>query len=560
MADTLGQAYVQIIPSADGISGAISKTLNPEATRAGSEAGTRVSTTLSDKISSVGASLAKSGALMTAISIPLIAGINKALDAYEVQMLAEQKLTEIYRTRMGASEEAARATMDLASALQQTGIIGDEVSLSGAQQLATFAQYPETVDALLPAMDNLLAQQKGFNATTQDAVNVANLMGKAMQGNTGALTRVGITFDEAQEQVLKYGTEEERAAMLAEVINQNVGNMNETLADTPLGKIQQMKNTIGDMKEQIGAQLAPVVAKLAEWVSSKLLPAIQNFIGFMEAHPIIAKIIVGLTAFLAIGGPILTLIGGIAMGIGALSGVFAVLASPVTLIIGLIAALVGGFMYLWETSSAFRAFFIKMWWNIKDAVNAVVSAITGFFSKAAATVKNVWNGVISFFSGLVSKIRSTISAVTSIITAPFNKARDLVKGAIDRIKGMFPLSIGRIFSSLKLPHISVSGGEAPFGIAGMGSLPHFSVEWYAKGGIMNKPTLFGGGEKGSEAIMPLDPFWDRLDRMVDGINNMAGGDVTINVYASDGMNVNELAAKVEARLVTLQKQRAKAWA
>lgn len=560
MSDTLGQAYVQIIPSADGISGAISKTLNPEATRAGTEAGTRVSTTLSDKISTVGASLAKSGALMTAISIPLIAGINKALDAYEVQMLAEQKLTEIYRTRMGASEEAARATMDLASAIQQTGIIGDEVSLSGAQQLATFAQYPETVNTLLPAMDNLLAQQKGFNATTQDAVNVANLMGKAMQGNTGALTRVGITFDEAQEQVLKYGTEEERAAMLAEVINQNVGNMNETLADTPLGKIQQMKNTIGDMKEQIGAQLAPVVAKLAEWVSSKLLPAIQNFIGFMEAHPIIAKIIVGLTAFLAIGGPLLTLIGGIAMGIGALSGVFAVLASPVTLIIGLIAALVGGFMYLWETSSAFRAFFIKMWWNIKDAVNAVVSAITGFFSKAAATVKNVWNGVISFFSGLVSKIRSTISAVTSIITAPFNKARDLVKGAIDRIKGMFPLSIGRIFSSLKLPHISVSGGKAPFGIAGMGSLPHFSVEWYAKGGIMNKPTLFGGGEKGSEAIMPLDPFWDRLDRMVDGINNMAGGDVTINVYASDGMNVNELAAKVEARLVTLQKQRAKAWA
>ena len=560
MSDTLGQAYVQIIPSADGISGAISKTLNPEATRAGAEAGTRVSTTLSDKISTVGASLAKSGALMTAISIPLIAGINKALDAYEVQMLAEQKLTEIYRTRMGASEEAARATMDLASAIQQTGIIGDEVSLSGAQQLATFAQYPETVNTLLPAMDNLLAQQKGFNATTQDAVNVANLMGKAMQGNTGALTRVGITFDEAQEQVLKYGTEEERAAMLAEVINQNVGNMNETLADTPLGKIQQMKNTIGDMKEQIGAQLAPVVAKLAEWVSSKLLPAIQNFIGFMEAHPIIAKIIVGLTAFLAIGGPILTLIGGIAMGIGALSGVFAVLASPVTLIIGLIAALVGGFMYLWETSSAFRAFFIKMWWNIKDAVNAVVSAITGFFSKAAATVKNVWNGVISFFSGLVSKIRSTISAVTSIITAPFNKARDLVKGAIDRIKGMFPLSIGRIFSSLKLPHISVSGGKAPFGIAGMGSLPHFSVEWYAKGDIMNKPTLFGGGEKGSEAIMPLDPFWDRLDRMVDGINNMAGGDVTINVYASDGMNVNELAAKVEARLVTLQKQRAKAWA
>lgn len=559
MSDTLGQAYVQIIPSADGISGAISNVLNPEATRAGSEAGARVSTTLSEKISSVGASLAKSGALMTAISIPLIAGINKALDAYEVQMLAEQKLTEIYRTRMGATEDAAKATMDLAAAIQQTGIIGDEVSLSGAQQLATFAQYPETVDALLPAMDNLLAQQKGFNATTQDAVNVANLMGKAMQGNTGALTRVGITFDEAQEAVLKYGTEEERAAVLSEVINQNVGNMNETLANTPLGKIQQMKNTLGDMKEQIGAQLAPVVAKLAEWVSSKLLPAIQNFIGFMEAHPIIAKIIVGLTAFLAIGGPILTLIGGIAMGIGALSGVFAVLASPVTIIIGLIAALVAGFMYLWKTSSSFRAFFIKLWWNIKDTVKAVVSAITGFFSKAASTIKTVWNGVASFFVGLVSRIRNTIKAVTTIITAPFTKARDLVKGAIDRIKGLFPLRIGRIFEGIKLPHFRISGGKIPWGIGGAGEKPSINVEWYKK--AENQPymfsgaTLFGAGERNDEILYGRR----QLMRDIAEASSANGGDITINVYGTQGMSVAELAEAVEKRLIEAQKRRRLAW-
>lgn len=559
MSDTLGQAYVQIIPSADGISGAISNVLNPEATRAGSEAGTRVSTTLSEKISSVGASLAKSGALMTAISIPLIAGINKALGAYEVQMLAEQKLTEIYRTRMGATEDAAKATMDLAAAIQQTGIIGDEVSLSGAQQLATFAQYPETVDALLPAMDNLLAQQKGFNATTQDAVNVANLMGKAMQGNTGALTRVGITFDEAQEAVLKYGTEEERAAVLSEVINQNVGNMNETLANTPLGKIQQMKNTLGDLKEQIGAQLAPVVAQLAEWVSAKLMPAIQRLIDFMSAHPIIAKVIVGLTAFLAIGGPILTLIGGIAMGIGALSSVFAVLASPVTIIIGLIAALVAGFMYLWKTSSAFRAFFIKMWWNIKDTVKAVVSAIKSFFSSAASTIKTVWNGVASFFVGLVSRIRNTIKAVTTIITAPFTKARDLVKGAIDRIKGLFPLRIGRIFEGIKLPHFRISGGKIPWGIGGAGEKPSINVEWYKK--AENQPymfsgaTLFGAGERNDEILYGRR----QLMRDIAEASSANGGDITVNVYGTQGMSVAELAEAVEKRLIEAQKRRRLAW-
>lgn len=555
MADTLGQAYVQIIPSADGISGAISKTLNPEATRAGSEAGTRVSTTLSDKISSVGASLAKSGALMTAISVPLIAGINKALDAYEVQMLAEQKLTEIYRTRMGASEEAAQATMDLASALQQTGIIGDEVSLSGAQQLATFAQYPETVDALLPAMDNLLAQQKGFNATTQDAVNVANLMGKAMQGNTGALTRVGITFDEAQEQVLKYGTEEERAAMLAEVINQNVGNMNETLANTPLGQIQQMKNTIGDMKEEIGAQLAPVVAQLAQWVSTNLLPAIQNFIGFLEAHPIIAKAVVGITAFLAIGGPLLTLIGGIAMGIGALSGVFAVLASPVTLIIGLITALVAGFMYLWETSSAFRAFFIKIWWNIKDTVQSVVE----FFQSAIETIQQAWGSITGFFSGIVQGIIQTFSDIKQKITEPFDNARETISGIVEKIKGFFPLTLGKIFDGLKLPHFKIDGGEIPWGIAGKGTAPSVDVEWYKKAEdqpyMFSGATLFGAGERNDEILYGRR----QLMRDIATASSANAGDITINVYGSNGMSVTELAAAVEQRLIEAQKRRRLAW-
>lgn len=555
MADTLGQAYVQIIPSADGISGAISKTLNPEATRAGSEAGTRVSTTLSDKISTVGASLAKSGALMTAISVPLIAGINKALDAYEVQMLAEQKLTEIYRTRMGASEEAAQATMDLASAIQQTGIIGDEVSLSGAQQLATFAQYPETVDALLPAMDNLLAQQKGFNATTQDAVNVANLMGKAMQGNTGALTRVGITFDEAQEQVLKYGTEEERAAMLAEVINQNVGNMNETLANTPLGKIQQMKNTVGDLKEEIGAQLAPVVSQLAQWVSANLLPSIQNFIAFMESHPIIAKAVVGITAFLAIGGPLLTLIGGIAMGIGALSGVFAVLASPVTLIIGLITALVAGFMYLWETSSAFRAFFIKIWWNIKDTVQSVVE----FFQSAVQVIRQAWAGITGFFSGIVQGITQTFSSIKKKISEPFEKARETIRGVVERIKGFFPLRLGKIFDGLKLPHFKIDGGKIPWGVGGAGRAPSVGIEWYRKAEdqpyMFSGATLFGAGEHNDEILYGRR----QLMRDIAQASSANGGDITINVYGSNSMSVTELAAAVEQRLIEAQKRRRLAW-
>ena len=100
----------------------------------------------------------------------------QAIDAATTQQNAENKLTEIYRSRMGATRAAAKATEEYASKLQREGVVGDEVTLSGAQQLATFAKMPETVNKLLPAMDNLLVQQKGYAGTAQDATQIANLM------------------------------------------------------------------------------------------------------------------------------------------------------------------------------------------------------------------------------------------------------------------------------------------------------------------------------------------------------------------------------------------------
>lgn len=173
-------------------------------------------------------------------------------NAYAVQVEAETKLEEVMRQRMGATQEDITAIKELASAQQSLGVIGDEVQLMGAQQLATFLKQRSSLESLIPAMNNLVAQQKGYNASTGDAVNVANLMGKALQGQTGALSRIGISFNDAQAHVLKYGSEAEKAAMLAEIITQNVGNMNERLAQTPVGRAKQLSNAIGDIKEQAG--------------------------------------------------------------------------------------------------------------------------------------------------------------------------------------------------------------------------------------------------------------------------------------------------------------------
>ena len=187
--------------------------------------------------------------------------------ANAVQVEAETKLETVMRQRMNATDDEIQSIKNLAFAQQALGVIGDEVQLMGIQQVATFLKEKGSIDTLVPAMNNLLAQQKGLNATGQDAVNIGNMLGKVMQGQTGALTRAGITFTEVQEKVLKFGTESERAAMLAQVITDNVGEMNAALAKTDAGRAKQLENTIGDLKEQVGALFTgvePVIVAVGE--------------------------------------------------------------------------------------------------------------------------------------------------------------------------------------------------------------------------------------------------------------------------------------------------------
>lgn len=180
-------------------------------------------------------------------------------DAYAVQSAAEARLEQVMRNTMDASEAEIQSIKDLTAAQQQLGIVGDEVQLSGAQELATYLSKKESLEALIPVMNDMIAQQYGYNASAESAVTIATMMGKVLDGQTGALSRYGYTFTEAQEQILKFGTEEERAATLAEVVEQSVGGMNEALAATPYGKIVQANNAFGDLKETLGMIVTPAM-------------------------------------------------------------------------------------------------------------------------------------------------------------------------------------------------------------------------------------------------------------------------------------------------------------
>lgn len=153
--------------------------------------------------------------------------------------------------------------------------------------------------------------------------------------------------------------------------------------------------------------------------------------------------------------------------------------------------------------------------------NAIKNAITHPIQTAKSTVTSIFNGIRSTISSVVNGVKSTVSsafnAIKSAMISPIESAKSKIQGIMNKVKGIFPLHIGRIFSGLSLPHISVSGGKAPFGIGGKGSLPHFSVSWHAKGVIFDTPTLFpalnswhGVGEAGPEAVSPISTLQDYI--------------------------------------------------
>ena len=477
--------------------------------------------------------------ITTSVSVYGMAGIyagSKLIEMSEKQAQAEQKLAEIYKTRMGVGKQAVKSTLELASAQQKAGVVGDEVQIAAAQQLATYAQYPSTVNTMLPALNNLLVQQKGLNATQEDATGLANLFGKAMMGQTGALKRAGISFTEAQEEVLKYGTEEEKAAMIAEVVTQNVGNMNAEFAKTDAGKIQQAKNELGDMGEQIGAVLLPAVADLVSWFQAHLMPAIQRVITYFQQHPALAKFALALAGITAVVGPLLIVIGGLVSAIGGIISIVAIVGPA----IGAVAAPVLAVVAAIAAAIAIGIALYKNWDTIKAKAKAFVNAV-----KAT-------------FNAFKTSVTTTFNKIKTAITTPITTAMSKVKGIINKIKGFFPLKIGKIFSGMKLPHFKVSG-KAPFGIGGKGEKPSINVQWYKK--AMQQPylfsnaTLFGAGERGDEMLYGRNALMKDIAKAVGG-----SGQIVMNVYGSNGMSVTELANAVERKLIQAQKRRTEAWA
>jgi len=187
----------------------------------------------------------------------------------------QMKLTQVMRNTMQASDEEIQSIIELTKAQERLGVVSSTAQIAGAQELGTYLEKKSTLEGLVPVMNDMVAQQFGVNASQENAVTIATMLGKVMNGQVGALSRYGYSFDEAQAKILKFGTESEKAAVLTEVVSQSVGGMNEALAQTDAGKMISLNNVLdntkisvgtmaNDFKAQIMGQMLPSISLLAD--------------------------------------------------------------------------------------------------------------------------------------------------------------------------------------------------------------------------------------------------------------------------------------------------------
>ena len=191
---------------------------------------------------------------------------------------------------------------------------------------------------------------------------------------------------------------------------------------------------------------------------------------------------------------------------------------------------------IWNTISTVAS---TVWEGIKTTLSGIFdgisSSVSSVFNGIRDTISNIWNSIQSTASSVWNGIKDTIGNA-------INGAKDLVGSAIEAIKGFFNFEF--TWPHIPLPHFSISGSANPLDWLS-GGLPSIGVEWYAKGGILTKPTVFGsngnslmvGGEAGNEAVLPLNER--TLGAIGRGIAQTMGGlSPVINVSIS-GNNISE---------------------
>lgn len=389
--------------------------------------------------------------------------------------------------------------------------------------------------------DVLEALSKIENETERDQLAM-ELFGKSADDLAGII-------DDGGAALKAYGDEAERAGAIMD--EETIASLNEMNDEVDRLKAQGMATLIQTGAKALQAlspvleRVAAAVGKVFEWIAS--------------LSPETLQLIITIAAIIAVISPLLSMLSGLATAI-------AFLASPIGIVIAAITALIAIGVVLYTHWDEIKAKAEEIGERIKTAWNNMTTAVKTAVTNAKTAVTTAWTNiktsVVSTVNTLKSNVQTSFNNIKTAITTPINNAKTTVQSAINSIKGLFPIKIGNIFSGLKLPHFSVTGGEAPYGIGGKGSMPKISVSWYRK--AMNQPyllngatifgamggKLLGGGEAGREVILSYDKL-----RQMGGTTN-----VNVVVNAARGMDEAALADMVARKIQSQINRKGAVWA
>lgn len=453
--------------------------------------------------------------------------------------------TREYRTSMGQLETAFTTAGHSADDAKGTytdlvSVLGDSgQATEAAQQLAMLTDSEKELDEWTNILTGVYATF-GESLPVEGLAEAANHTAKVgeVQGSLAdALEWSGRSVDDFNKELAKCSNEQERQELITKTMNELYGesatkykevNKDVIAAEKAQAKLTDAFAKVGEVGEPI---LTAIKDKVADMVAAAV-PHIQSFVDKMKdlktwiqnnKDTIDKWVAVIIGASVAIGTFLLILNWGTIMTAAAnaiktvrtaiLAMNAAMLANPIGLVVALIVGLVAAFVYLWKNNEGFRKFWLDLWEKVKSKASSAIKAVKDKFGDLQAGF---------------NKVKTVFGNIQKTVAEKMDSVRKKVKDVIDKVKGFFPLKVGKILDSIKIPKISVSGGKAPFGIAGKGKLPSFSVKWNAEGGILTRPTIFGvnpstgtllgGGEAGNEAILPIDKLQAYVDESVNNRN------------------------------------------
>lgn len=310
--------------------------------------------------------------------------------------------------------------------------------------------------------------------------------------------------------------------------------MAETMQNNFGGQLTILKSQLSEAGIAIGDTLVPFMKKLVEIVQK----AVDWFNGL---SPATKRIIVVMGLVAAALGPVITAVGLLITMIGSMltfAPAIAAAAGTVGAAVGAVALPVLGIAAAIAAVIAAGVALYKNWDKIKAAAGALKTWIVSTFTSLKTSVANIFNGI------------------KNKMLAPIEKAKELIKGIIEKIKGFFSFKFK--LPHIKLPHFGIQPRGWHIGDLLEGIIPSLGIEWYKKGGIFRNPSVIGVGEAGPEAVLPID----KLQSIINSSNSqLVGAMITALRSVSMGgdggeyeITINLGGAKVATEVYKLSKQ------